>query len=210
MLPWIPYGKPTHSVLGKADDIGEETGTSTRWDRGGRGLAIWGRIGRDRVGKNPLAVTGDALCSRRSEDSCTLSCRISCPTEVSSQVDGEDRILVRVGSYGIPTQKPIRKRPAKAAGWSSRFRPKASARETSPKKCNDLFLNCGGGRKTAALPHREECGRVESADFFGVRIGLGHPRRRDPARTIGGRRWGRRILKRQSIVTVGLDNPALS
>ena len=28
-------GKPTHSVLGKADDTGEETGTSTRWDPSG-------------------------------------------------------------------------------------------------------------------------------------------------------------------------------
>ena len=45
-------GKPTHSVLGKADDTGEETGTSTRWDRRGRGPGIWGKICRDRVGKN--------------------------------------------------------------------------------------------------------------------------------------------------------------
>src|SRR5262249_61720818 len=41
-----PNGKPTHSVLGKADDIGEETGKSTRWDRRGRGPGIWGKICR--------------------------------------------------------------------------------------------------------------------------------------------------------------------
>ena len=51
-------GKPTYSVLGKADDIEEETGTSTRWDRRGRGLGIWGKIYRDRVGKMPLGSRG--------------------------------------------------------------------------------------------------------------------------------------------------------
>jgi len=44
-------GKPTHSVLGKADDIGEETGTSTRWDRRGRGPGIWGKICRIESGR---------------------------------------------------------------------------------------------------------------------------------------------------------------
>ena len=43
--------KPTHSGLGKADDIGEETGTSTRWDGRGRGPGIWGKIGRIESGR---------------------------------------------------------------------------------------------------------------------------------------------------------------
>src|SRR5262249_12362283 len=60
-------GKPTHSALGKADDIGEETGTSTRWDRRGRGPGIWGRICRDRVGKNPLAAGAGSNLQRLSE-----------------------------------------------------------------------------------------------------------------------------------------------
>ena len=49
-------GKPTHSVLGKADDIGEETGKSTRWDRRGTGSSIQGKIFRDNVGKLPWAA----------------------------------------------------------------------------------------------------------------------------------------------------------
>jgi len=61
-------GKPTHSVLGKADDIGEETGTSTRWDRRGRGPGIWGRICRDRVGKNPLAAGAGSNLQRLSAE----------------------------------------------------------------------------------------------------------------------------------------------
>ena len=36
-------GKPTHSVLGKADDIGEETGKSTRWDPSGQGARHLGK-----------------------------------------------------------------------------------------------------------------------------------------------------------------------
>ena len=44
-------GKPTHSVLGKADDIEEETGRSTRWDRRGRGPGIWGKICRIESGR---------------------------------------------------------------------------------------------------------------------------------------------------------------
>ena len=60
-------GKPTHSVLGKADDIEEETGTSTRWDRRGRGPGIWGKICRDRVGKNPLAAGAGSNLQRLSE-----------------------------------------------------------------------------------------------------------------------------------------------
>src|SRR6516225_9038640 len=36
-------GKPTHSVLGKADDIGEETGISTRWDPSGQGTRHLGK-----------------------------------------------------------------------------------------------------------------------------------------------------------------------
>jgi hypothetical protein len=60
-------GKPTHSVLGKADDIGEETGTSTRWDRRGRGPGIWGKICRDRVGKNPLAAGAGSNLQRLSD-----------------------------------------------------------------------------------------------------------------------------------------------
>ena len=60
-------GKPTHSGLGKADDLGEETGTSTRWDRRGRGPGIWGKICRDRVGKNPLAAGAGSNLQRLSE-----------------------------------------------------------------------------------------------------------------------------------------------
>ena len=60
-------GKPTHSVLGKADDIEEETGTSTRWDRRGRGPGIWGKICRDRVGKMPLAAGAGSNLQRLSE-----------------------------------------------------------------------------------------------------------------------------------------------
>jgi hypothetical protein len=60
-------GKPTHSVLGKADDTGEETGISTRWDRRGRGPGIWGKICRDRVGKNPLAAGAGSNLQRLSD-----------------------------------------------------------------------------------------------------------------------------------------------
>src|ERR1700752_3814077 len=44
-------GKPTHSVLAKADDIEEETGKRTRWDRRGRGPGIWGKICRIESGR---------------------------------------------------------------------------------------------------------------------------------------------------------------
>jgi hypothetical protein len=60
-------GKPTHSVLGMADDIEEETGTSTRWDRRSRGPGIWGKICRDRVGKNPLAAGAGSNLQRLSD-----------------------------------------------------------------------------------------------------------------------------------------------
>ena len=60
-------GKPTHSVLGKAVDIEEETGRSTRWDRRGRGPGIWGKICRDRVGKMPLAAGAGSNLHRLSE-----------------------------------------------------------------------------------------------------------------------------------------------
>src|SRR5689334_19337986 len=63
-------GKPTHSVLGKADDIGEETGTSTRWDRRGRGPGIWGKIcriesGRTRWQQGLVADSRNEVNSRR-------------------------------------------------------------------------------------------------------------------------------------------------
>jgi hypothetical protein len=63
----IKHGKPTHSVLGKAADIEEETGKSTRWDRRGRGPGIWGKICRDRVGKNPLAAGAGSNLQRLSD-----------------------------------------------------------------------------------------------------------------------------------------------
>src|SRR5215467_5993043 len=49
-------GKPTHTLLGKADDTVEETGASTRWYRRGRGSSIQGKILGDNVGKLPWAA----------------------------------------------------------------------------------------------------------------------------------------------------------
>lgn len=43
-------------LLGKADDMGEETGKSTLWDRRGMGPDIRGKIRRDNVGKVPLVA----------------------------------------------------------------------------------------------------------------------------------------------------------
>lgn len=43
-------------LLGKADDMGEETGKSTLWDRRGMGPDIRGKIRRDKVGKVPLVA----------------------------------------------------------------------------------------------------------------------------------------------------------
>ena len=42
--------------LGKAVDIGEETGKGTRWDRRGWGPGIWGKICGDNIGNIPLAA----------------------------------------------------------------------------------------------------------------------------------------------------------
>jgi hypothetical protein len=47
--------RPT-PLLGKADDIGEETGKRTRWDRRGKGPGIRGKIRRDNVGKVALVA----------------------------------------------------------------------------------------------------------------------------------------------------------
>ena len=44
--------RPT-PLLGKANDIGEETGKRTRWDRRGKGPGNRGKIRRDIVGKVP-------------------------------------------------------------------------------------------------------------------------------------------------------------
>jgi hypothetical protein len=55
-------------------------------DIGKRAWAVWLMVGaaeREPKVQETLAshVTGPALCTRRSEDSCTLSFRISCPCE---------------------------------------------------------------------------------------------------------------------------------
>jgi hypothetical protein len=42
--------------LGKADDIGEETGKGTRWDRRDWEPGIWGKISGDNIGNIPLAA----------------------------------------------------------------------------------------------------------------------------------------------------------
>src|ERR1700758_3418089 len=42
--------------LGKADDIGEETGKCTRWDRRDWGPGIWGKSCGDNIGNIPLAA----------------------------------------------------------------------------------------------------------------------------------------------------------
>jgi hypothetical protein len=60
-------GKPTHSVLGKADDTGEETGTSTRWDPSGQGTRHLGKDLQNRVGKNPLAAGAGSNLKRLSD-----------------------------------------------------------------------------------------------------------------------------------------------
>src|SRR6266566_4985354 len=49
-------GSRPHLRWGKADDTGEATGTSTRWDRRGTGSSIQGKIFRDNVGKLPWAA----------------------------------------------------------------------------------------------------------------------------------------------------------
>ena len=49
-------GSRLNLSLGKADDIVEETGESTRWDRRGTGSSIQGKILRDNVGKLPWAA----------------------------------------------------------------------------------------------------------------------------------------------------------
>ena len=55
-------GSRPHLRWGKADDTGEETGTSTRWDRRGRGSSIQGQTVGDNVGKLPWAAgTGNNL-----------------------------------------------------------------------------------------------------------------------------------------------------
>ena len=50
-------------------------------------------------------------------------------------------------------EKPIRNARQKRPGSLRVFMPKASARETSPKKCTDLFLNCRR-RKESQNPSR--------------------------------------------------------
>jgi len=48
-------GKPTHRRdLGKADDVGEETGKCTLQPGGINGSSILGKTGRDNVGKNQI------------------------------------------------------------------------------------------------------------------------------------------------------------
>ena len=42
--------------LGKGDDIWEETGKCTRWERRGWGPGIWGKICGDNIGNIPLAA----------------------------------------------------------------------------------------------------------------------------------------------------------
>jgi hypothetical protein len=57
-------GKPTHFFVGKADDMGEETGKSTPWNRRGRGPGNRGRIRRDIVGNIPLVAGVDSNLRR--------------------------------------------------------------------------------------------------------------------------------------------------
>ena len=44
--------------LGKADDMGEETGKGTLWDRRGWGPGIWGKICGDNIGNIPFGSRG--------------------------------------------------------------------------------------------------------------------------------------------------------
>ena len=52
----VEAGSRPHLRWGKADDTGEETGKSTRWNRRGTGSSIQGKILRDNVGKLPWAA----------------------------------------------------------------------------------------------------------------------------------------------------------
>ena len=50
--------------LGKADDIGEETGKCTRWDRRAWGPGIWEKTCGDNIGNIPLAAGADGNLHR--------------------------------------------------------------------------------------------------------------------------------------------------
>src|SRR5713101_8201559 len=144
-------GKPTHSVLGKADDIEEETGKSTRWDRRGRGQGIWGQICRDRVGKMPLAAGAGSnlarLLERGEEPKEGVTCHIVPPDAVRvfsgwflgfffGLTGGRwrrsarewDRILARVGTTGIPAAEE-----RKTGIWSARQKRPGGLRVLSPR-----------------------------------------------------------------------------
>jgi hypothetical protein len=148
-------------------------------------------------------VTGPFRCTRRSEENCTLILAGSIGSQVDGAFGGRNRILARIGKSGIPTKKErIRSARQRRPAAFAFLKPKASARETSPKK-HDLFGNCGGV-KASSPPAQVMCAGGLDQPISSEPVSVASAWASAQARPRADNRWSA-VLSTHSIAAVDSD-----